>query len=267
MGLRRRVSFGFISIVGVLVLSGAVSFIELNTLSNDTDDLLGINRKYKGLTNDMMVALNDHNAAFVQMLAFNDRTYDSLCLVSLDRLDRSLVSARFESTIPEVVDSLISVSMRLHRVTDSFMTPPVYEPIYDSLLMEMVDVTDSLLSGWGYNHYQEYKPIYDEMLRSLDYFELESQIALSPGAEQLHNNAYRAVTPVLISLVVMVAIVLMLYFFMMLYCVTPVVKMNRSLRDYLAFKVPFAPKGGWRDEMQELCERIDALIKQSKNSK
>ncbi len=50
----------------------------------------------------------------------------------------------------------------------------------------------------------------------------------------------------------------------MLYCVDPVVKINNSLKDYLAYKVPFAPKVVSRDELLELVERLSLLIKQSK---
>ena len=42
---------------------------------------------------------------------------------------------------------------------------------------------------------------------------ISTQSSLAPRTEQLKRNAYRAVTPVLISLLVMIAIVLMLYYF------------------------------------------------------
>ena len=94
-----------------------------------------------------------------------------------------------------------------------------------------------------------------------------TQSSLAPRAEQMKKNAYRAVTPVLISLVVMIAIVLMLFYFMNLYCVDPVLKMNKGLGDYLAYRVPFVAKGDFKDEMLQLKEKIDALIALSKQSK
>ena len=44
----------------------------------------------------------------------------------------------------------------------------------------------------------------------------------------------------LISLVVMIAIVLMLYYFMSVYCVNPIIRMNKGLGDYLSFRCRFA---------------------------
>ncbi len=71
----------------------------------------------------------------------------------------------------------------------------------------------------------------------------------------------------LISLAVMIAIVLMLYYFMSIYCVDPILRMNKSLGDWLAFRMPFAVKGDLKDEMLELKEKIDALISLSKQNK
>ena len=95
-----------------------------------------------------------------------------------------------------------------------------------------------------------------------------TQSSLAPRTEQMKKNAYRAVTPVLISLVVMIAIVLMLYYFMTVYCVNPILRMNKALGAYLSFRIPFAVKGDdLKDEMRELKEKIDSLILLSKQNK
>ena len=94
-----------------------------------------------------------------------------------------------------------------------------------------------------------------------------TQSSLAPRAEQMKKNAYRAVTPVLISLVVMIAIVLMLFYFMSIYCVTPIERMNKGLGDWLSFRVPFAVKGDLKDEVLELKEKIESLINISKQTK
>ncbi len=123
---------------------------------------------------------------------------------------------------------------------------------------------DSLDTSLSIDSYYQHRPIIDRALMSVDNFVVQSLQSLLPGAEQLHNKAYRSVTPVLISLVVMIAIVLMLFYFMMIYCVNPIVEINNSLKSYLGFKVPFAPKCVKRDEVQDLSDNIEQLIVQSK---
>lgn len=266
MGLKRRVSFGFISIVGVLILSGLVSFYYLSTFSRESDNILNTDSHYRALSSSMHEALRHQNSAFVQMTAFGDRSKDSLCIASLNRLDSLMRVAHDTSLVPEFVDSMIVTAGDLRAVTEQFMAAPKYDSKYDVLLIEFPRL-DSLSRVFSKRMYSDYLPIYDELIAEIDMFVAESQNSLAPGADQLHHNAYRALTPVTISLIVMVAIVLMLYYFMMVYCVSPIVYITKALKSYIAFKVPFAPKGERRDEMQELQDSIEALIKSSKTTK
>ena len=93
------------------------------------------------------------------------------------------------------------------------------------------------------------------------------QGSLTPRAEQLNLNAYRSVTPVFISLLVMIAILLMFYYFIMIYTVKPIIEMNRSLGDWLRYKLPFDVKAECRDEMHELKEKIESVMVGAKTTK
>lgn len=265
-GLRRRVTVGFMSIVGVLVLSGMVSFFELSTLSNDTEDILGSNRQTRILAREMLSAIRDQNRAFVQMTAFNDRSLDSLCIESMDRLDKVLIEARKESSTPEIVDSMIVTAKQLRYTSERFMAAPALDGKYELLKNEFPQL-DSLAKTFKVTIFAEYQPIYFKMVTSVDDYMTMSQNSLAPGAEQLQNNAYRAMTPVFISLIVMIATVLMLFYFMMIYCVNPVVAINKALKDYLSFKVPYAPKSLNKNEIGQLSEKIETLIAQNKKAK
>ncbi len=178
MGLRRRVSIGFISIVGVLILSGMVSFFELNSLSRGTDKILDANAQYGLLSGTMIDALNDHNRAFVQMVAFDDRSFDTLCLSSIARLNSALILARSESLIPELVDSLRVVADELREVTVEYMDSPMRASVEDNVsvenntsnpLVEDAAVVDSLPQRGSFrqNMYDKYIPIHDKMLTSI----------------------------------------------------------------------------------------------------
>ena len=96
---------------------------------------------------------------------------------------------------------------------------------------------------------------------------ISAQSSLAPRTEQLKRNAYRAVTPVLTSLLVMIAIVLMLYYFISIYLVRPILAMNKSLGDYLRFGLPFRIRMELKDEMAELKERIDDAVQLAKRAK
>ncbi len=262
-GLQQRVTVGFMSIVGVLILAGAVSYIELSTLSDDADNILSANRRNRELANNMRGALQSQNIAFVQMTAFANKSYDSISINSINSLDKALEIARDESTTPHVLDSMLVTSAQLRQITNDYI-----EAVNDAMYrISLGQPQDSIKMLSGAEYYAEYMPIYDKMSASIDQYVTLAQNVLAPRTEQLHGNAYRAVTPVLISLTVMVVIVLMLYYFMLISCVHPIVAITRSLKDYIAYRIPFAPKGGGRDELSELSQMIEEVIEDRSNLK
>ncbi len=245
-----------------------ISFFELSTLSKDTDKILDANRRNGELAHEMLSAVREQSSAFIRMTAFADRTADQVNARALDRIDLSLLVAREEALTPEVLDSMIVIATEIRKLSDKFTAAPYVTDNHYELLKSEFPQLDSLSKSFAKSCYEEYLPIHDKLIASIDDYSVLLQNSLAPGAEQLHNNAYRTVTPVFISLLVMIILVLMLFYFIMLYCVSPIVAINRSLKDYLAFKIPFAPKSQNKDEIDEICDRVNILIKQSKtNSK
>lgn len=267
MGLRRRVTIGFMSIVGVLILSGMVSFFELSTLSNDTDHILNANRRSRELAGEMLAAIRSQNRAFVQMTAFNDRSLDSLSKSSLDDLDKILIEARKESPSPEIVDSMIVTAKQMRYITERFLAAQTLSTSRYELLKSEFPQLDSMSQSFKESIFAEYQPIYFKLVTSIDGYMTMSQNSLAPGAIQLQNNAYRAVTPVFISLVVMIATALMLFYFMMSFCVIPIIAINKSLKNSMTYKVPYAPKCHKKDEIEQLSERIESLVALSRKTK
>lgn len=258
-GLRKRVTVGFLSIVCLLFFSGMVSFLELSHLSRDTGDILEANRRNISLAKEMLDAAHEQNVALIHYSVFGDRSYDSLCRASLLRLENTLSVAQQEAVDKSFLDSLAFATTELRLLTDSYLA--FAEVVPDSVAL---DRSETAGSRW-YNN--EYEALYVRLTAAIKNYMTSTQSSLAPRAEQMKKNAYRAVTPVLISLVVMIAIVLMLYYFMSIYCVHPIVRMNKGLGDFLTFRIPFAVKGELKDEVLELKEKIDTLIALSKQTK
>jgi methyl-accepting chemotaxis protein len=111
---------------------------------------------------------------------------------------------------------------------------------------------------------ENYEPAYNDFVTHVKRYIDLSHGELAPRAAQLSKNAYRSVTPILISLAVMISVVLMLYYFIYIYGVKPILRMNRSLSDYLSFKLPYRTKVEMIDEVKELSDNIEHLINSSK---
>ena len=237
-GIRRRISIAFLSIVGLLFASGMISFFELSHLSYDTEEILKANQRNVELAKEMLGAVHDQNVAIVHL--------------GMQRLEHAVATAQKGALDRSALDSLTGATTELLVLTKMF------------LATESPKAGDESGEVW-YNEY--YEKQYEKVVTAVRDYMTSTQSSLAPRAEQLKKNAYRAVTPVLISLVVMIATVLMLFYFTMLYCVNPIVAMNKGLGQYLTFRIPFAVKAECKDEILELKEKIEALVAMLKQNK
>ena len=264
-GMRKRVTVGFLSIVCLLFFSGMVSFLELSRLSRDTGEILKANKRNIELAKEMLDAAHEQNIAFIRLSVFGDRSCDSLCRTSMERLENTLLVAQSEALEKSFLDSLAFATTELRLLTDNFLAfGGVGSAAARTAAPVDANCADSLGSRW---YSDEYQVLYGRLTAAIKSYMTSTQSSLVPRAEQMKKNAYRAVTPVLISVAVMIAIVLMLFYFMSLYCVTPIERMNKGLGDWLAFRVPFAVKGDFKDEVLEIKENIETLINLSKQNK
>lgn len=272
-GIRKRVTVGFLSIVCLLFFSGMLSFFELNHLSRATDEILKANQRNIELAKEMLDAAHEQNMAFIRMSVFREAEYDSLCRANMTRLEQTLAVAQLEAVDKNFLDSLSFATTELRLLTDRFLTEFVEEQMQTTAVAEVVDSLVMTLGGVDsttvvapaptvadFVAQEQYDRLYRRLTSAIQTYMTSTQSSLAPRTEQMKKNAYRAVTPVLISLLVMIAIVLLLYYFMMLYCVNPIVRINRSLGEWIQFKLPFRPKGDFQDELSELLEKIELLI-------
>ena len=263
-GIGKRVTIGFASIISLLAFSGLLSYFELSRLSHDTENIIRANSRNMELAREMLVAVDAQNRAFIFRAVLGRTEYDSLCRRSMSQLEQTLAVARDEALTPSSLDSLTSAVARMRRLTDSFLA--LGDELEYSEYGE--DIEDELTEmEWNMEWYEnQYYDCYQALTSAVGKFMTSTENSLAPRTEQLKKNAYRAVTPVLISLVVVVVIVLMFHFFIKVYCIDPVLRMNEGLGNYLSFGVPFKLKSELRDEAAQLKDKIDELILRSRQT-
>ena len=264
-GIRKRVTVGFLSIVVLLFFSGLVSLFELNNMSGDIDSILSSNRRSIELSENLLDAIRRYDRAVINYAVFRDSTYTDSCRVCYGEFSLRIAQAKDEATksAAPLFDSLQMVASQLKDVVDDLRNNRRIENL---LLLD--DMSGGALSFDGRTWYDgRYMPAYNAASSSIMRVMSHAQSSLSPRAERLSRNAYRAVTPVFISLVVMIIILLMFYYFIMIYALKPIIEMNKSLGDWIRYKLPFTVKSECRDELQELKDKIGSVINTPKMQK
>lgn len=252
-GIRKRVTIGFLSIVALLFFSGLVSLFELSHMSVDIEAILGSSRRSIEMSKNMLSAIHANDRAVVNYAVLRDSIYADSCRSSIQRFNLTIRQARSESgksSADPLFDSLSLCSEQMEHAIE-----------------KLLDRQPSATFDGRKWYDDNYLPLYNSITDGIIDVMSSAQGSLTPRAEQLNRNAYRSVTPVFISLLVMIAILLMFYYFIMIYTVKPIIEMNRSLGDWLRYKLPFDVKAECRDEMQELKEKIESVMVGTKTTK
>ena len=257
--IRSRMQLAFLSIITLLCFSGAISLFELERVSHDTEEILHVSKDSTELAGEMISALNEQNDAVISMAVIGGSIKDiaphcGKCEESISRLTTAAEEAHsrmLNTEHAEVTDSLIAYTNRINALTQAYIDGEVHQAI----------ARDTTSTSTTYSWYVDsYKPEYLNVSSQIIKYMTGSETTLGPDVNRLSHTARRAVTPVFLSLVVMLIVVFMLYFFMNHYLIKPIIRINDSLGDFLRYRVPFDNNISCRDEIASLRDRLIALI-------
>lgn len=275
-GFGKRVTVAFLSVVALLTAAGVISLFELSNLSYDTSEMLTVTGREVEATKNLLTAVHNHRRAMVDVAVFGDASGKKACGRALKEINSQIASVRSgaSASVRASLDTLATYAAYLQNLAEGYSATEKVEKVEavvaDSTAVAtakavapVVEERPTDVRRW---FKEKYDPAYELFVKQVGRYATLSHDCLTPHKEQLSKNAYRSVMPVFISLAVMIAIVLMLYYFIYIYAVKPILVMNRSLSDYLSFKLPYKTKASMIDEVKTLNENIEHLINASKSN-
>lgn len=246
-GIRKKINFGFLLLIILLLFSGSVSMIELNRLTKRNQALFETSYYNIELSKRMLDAVEHQNSALLQMIVLQQSEYDKDYINGGREFDDALKEAAGIEEIPTALDSIVVARDRYQSLVHNF-----FDEHYDTDVEWFLSM---------------YKTTYNSLTTAIKEYMTNSQYSLVSRATQLENNAYRAIMPGIISLVAAIVIVLMFMFLIELYYTRPILKIQRGLQDYLRHNIPFNVTVEGHDELYKLKENIEALILALKTKK
>ena len=173
---------------------------------------------------------------------------NSLLRSGRDRFDEAVRQARTSTQALAALDTVIAASIRYNALVDSRLAQG-----------KSADNVDWFVHVYGTSYY--------ELTAAVKTFMIASQHMMDSKARQLERNAYRAIMPGIIALVIAIALIVMFFYLVDIYYIRPVLRITQGLHNYLHAKVPFNVSFEGRDELLHLKEYIETLIEQSKTKK
>lgn len=226
--IRRKIRSGFIILGCLLLFSGMVSRFELSRLNRTTDTLITVSVRDLELSQAMFDAIELQRDAMQDGVS----NVDSLFQIGQAGFDHAFREAEQQKIYPARLALIAEAKRR-----------------YDGVLQ------DTLLRNG-----LEYRLAWHELALAIKDFMIDNQNTVDSNTAQVQANAYRALMPGVITLLVAIGIIVIFYFMIDLYYIGPVIRVSRALDNYLNLKVPYAVKLDGRDEVKTLSEQIETLI-------
>lgn len=237
------------SLAALLLFSGVISYFELTSLSSTTSQLLDNSSRNIEFSKKMLDAVQNQNTALLHIEVLGQDEYDSLLIASGADFNAAIEQTKFYVQDLAGLDSIFVARRNYNKV--------ILDHFNDTLTREQ-------RIEW---FVKTYKTNYYELTSAIKNFMISSQQELELQTLNLKDNAYRAVMPGILALVIGIILILIFYYFIDLYYVAPILKISKGLTGFINLNIPFNVNIEGRDEIVKLKDYIEQLTLLIKNKK
>jgi len=252
MGLRKKISLGFVVIGAILFLSSIIAIFEFNRIRHSVTDLMKDNINSIN-TSRMLLELTDEYNFMLLSSVIMDSTLNSAEVVYDDRFEKYIgsIKSQFASEVEIATADSLSVAYKRYLAEISLA----------SNIMRL-SVTER--KEW-YNN--KLMPVYKNLRNYKRQLGLLTQGALAKNTAGLQEGFYRSIMPGIIAVAAGILLVLLFNYFINLYFISPILLISRGIKSYKEFNKSYTVQFDNEDELQDLNGEIKTLIEEHKNLK
>ena len=252
MGIRKKISLGFVVIGAILFLSSLIAIFEFNRMRHSvaalmTDNINSIN------TSRLLLELTDEYNFTLLSTVILDSAMDSQNLI---------YDKRFENYISNIKSKFVSQSEVSLADSLTFAYNRYLEVIGNASSIMTLKSEERI--DWYSN---QLVPAYTELRNLKRGLGLLTQGALAENTDQLQEGFYRSIMPGVIAVAAGILLVLLFNYFINLYFISPLLLISRGLKSYKEFNKSYNVVFDNDDELQDLNGEIKTLVDEHKNMK
>jgi len=252
MGLRKKISLGFVVIGAILFLSSIIAIFEFNRIRHSVTDLMKDNINSIN-TSRMLLELTDEYNFMLLSSVIMDSTLNSAEVVYDDRFEKYIgsIKSQFASEVEIATADSLSVAYKRYLAEIS-------------LASDIMRLSVTERKEW-YNN--KLMPVYKNLRNYKRQLGLLTQGALAKNTAGLQEGFYRSIMPGIIAVAAGILLVFLFNYFINLYFISPILLISRGLKSYKEFNKSYTVQFDNEDELQDLNGEIKTLIEEHKNLK
>ncbi|MFA5850440.1 MAG: hypothetical protein WC833_11230 [Bacteroidales bacterium] len=252
MGIRRKISLGFVVIAAILFLSSIISVFEFNRMRSSVTNLIRDNINSIN-TSRMLLEITDEYNFILLSRVIQDPSVKSAEIVYDERFDKYIESIKKNFSSQAEVAIADSLKLAYAHYVDVISQAPVI------MLQDMAS-----RNTWYTN---ELKPVYENLRIYKKKLGLLTQQALANNTRELQEGYYRSIMPGIIAVGAGLMLVLLFNYFINLYFISPVLLMSKAIKNYKDFNKSYVVSFDNDDEIQEMNGEVKGIIEENKKLK
>lgn len=243
MRLRLKILSGFFILVLMLSIAGVWSIYELKYMSTSVQELLDDNYKSIDASKIMIEALEREDSGILLLLLGNFREGRTIIASADSLFEHGLKIAANNITIPGEQSFVDSIKIKYKVYKELWERPIVDTQKQGNLNWYLITVHQSFL---------DLKSAINNLMA------LNNQVMFET-ASNLKDKANRAIMPGVVAIISALIFTILFNFFVNYYFISPIIKINKSIRKFLDNRIIFKVEIETKDEISELANSINAL--------
>lgn len=242
MGIRLKIITGFVILASLLVISGLISIYELTKLGNSVNTLINDNYRSIDYSKQMSLSLEQQKKAIIMAINGENEKAISLFSTSKHDFEENLRNAANNLTVPGEINYVDSIALFFSN----------YAPIAESFIKDPKHNINIYLN--------DIQPRVWSIQNKVNELLTVNQQSLLQTATLLEKSPYRSILPGLIVVITSIVFSIIFNYMISYYMIKPVIRITKSINDFVKYKKPFDVTVETKDELNDLKESVKNLI-------
>ncbi len=252
MGIRKKISLGFVVIGSILFLSSIIAVFEFNRMRNSVTDLMKANINSINTSRKLMELTDEYNFILLS------RVITDSALIA----DEIIYDNRFDNYISSIKNNFTS-DIEI-SVADSLTATYEHYLAVIGETREVMTMTADARKEW---YDTKLKPVYNNLRKYKKELGALTQQALADNTNELQEGYYRSIMPGIIAVSAGIILVLLFNYFINLYFISPLLLISKGIKNYREFRKSYNVQFDNDDEIQEINSDVKSIIEENKKLK
>lgn len=252
MGIRRKISLGFVIIGVILFISSVISVFEFSRMRHSVTSLMKDNINSINTSRLLLELTDEYNFELLSRV-IKDSTASSADIIFDDRFDNYIGTIKKSFTSEEEV----AVADSLSNAYSDYIA--VINKTPDIMVQNVAARID-----W---YQKELRPVYYNLKKYKKQLGLLTQAALANNTRELQEGYYRSIMPGIIAVGAGVLLVILFNYFLNLYFISPIILISRGIKNFREYRKSYNVQFDNDDELQDLNTEVKSIIDENKNLK